>query len=280
MDISVYDNYSGVSRGFDFFQIDNNYKICDSLLAIICLRGTATFRIRLHDFEIKRCHSLVIGPDTPFYISKHSKDFHVDVVRVGEEAIYAVANEEFMKMDIDRLIFERPLNFISERKTRMFHIIHSYMKVLLTEHEDKYRSLTLLEYLKIFFFEACHILESNEQKSHIPRKERVITNRFFKLAENNFKENRKVEFYAREIGISHKHLANTMKKTTGKYPSEWLEDYAILEAKKMLRYSDDSVQNIAFDLNFATPSHFGKFFKAKTGLTPKQFRDNIKEIYK
>lgn len=280
MDISIYDNYSGVERGFDFFQIDNNYKVCNSLLAIICMRGKATFRIRLHDFEMKRGCSLVVGPDVPFYIADKTPDFHIDVVRVGDEALYAAANEDFMRMDIDRLIYERPLNYLTERKLRMFHIIHSYLKVLIRENEDKYKALTIIEYLRIFFFEACHIMESANRESHVPRKERVITNDFFKCAEKNFRTNRKVEFYADEIGISPKHLAFVVKKTTGRYPSEWLEDYALLEAKKMLRYTDESIQNIAFDLNFATPSHFSKFFKANTDMTPKEFRSQILDIYK
>ena len=46
----------------------------------------------------------------------------------------------------------------------------------------------------------------------------------------------------------------------------------MLEAKKMLRNTDESIQTISFDLNFATPSHFSKFFRSKTGMTPKEFR--------
>ena len=60
MDISVYDNYSGVNRDFDFFEIDGEYKICDSFLTILCMRGKATVKIRLHEFEISRGSYMLI----------------------------------------------------------------------------------------------------------------------------------------------------------------------------------------------------------------------------
>lgn len=276
MDISIYDNYSGAERGFDFFPVDDTYKSCDSLLAIICLRGRATFKVRIYDFEVRRCNSLVIGPDTPFYIVDHSADFHIDVVRIGR-SVYEMAENEFSKLEINRLVFDRPLNFISEKKTRLFHIIHSYLKVLIREEGDKYRDMIIYEYLKIFFYEACHIMESSIQKATMPKRDRSITNTFFKDSEKHFRENRRVEFYAAKIGISPKHLAYTLKKTTGKYPSEWLEDYVLLEAKKILRSTRERIQDISVDLNFATPSHFSRFFKAKTGMTPKDFRNKTIE---
>ena len=272
MDISIYDNYSGVQRDFDFFPIDGEYKTCDSLLTIICLRGRATIRLRLHDFQITRCHSLIIGAGIPFYIVDSSPDFHIDVIRVGESVFDVASYDAVIRKHLHRIIIDRPLNKISERKTRMFHIIHSYLKVLMREKRDYYRDVIVFEYIKIFIYEAGHILDESTSNPNLSKKERSITNSFFHLIERGFKQNRKVEFYADEIGISAKHLALVIKKTTGKHPSEWMENYALLEAKKLLKSTDESIQTISYDLNFATPSHFSRFFKGKTGMTPNEFR--------
>ena len=278
MDISVYDNYSGVSRDFNFFQIDGEYKMCDSLLLILCMRGHAKFRIRLLDVEISRGSYLAIGPNDPFFIVESSSDFHIDVVRIGESA-FALTYDEVLKNRLERLLINRPTSKISEKKTMMFHIIHSYLKVMIKEKHDFYRDLILLEYVKIFLYEACHILDDTYSESNISQKERNITGDFFILVEKRFKEDRKVDNYAQELGITAKHLAYVIKKTTGKHPSEWLESYVLLESKKLLRNTDESIQNIAFDLNFATPSHFSKFFKDRTNMTPKEFRAQIIDIY-
>lgn len=273
MDISIYDNYSSAERDFNFFHIDGEYKSIDSLLAIICLRGSARFRVRLHDFDVKRSNSLIIGPDTPFFISDSTPDFRIDVVRVGGRILEKLL-VEFMKIHLDRLIYDRPLNVLSERKRLMFHIMHSYMKTLSKEHDSRYRELIMFEYVKIFFLESCHIMEEGIQASKMSMRDRQITNGFFRSAEKNFIRNRKVESYADELGISAKHLALTLKRTTGRYPSEWLEDYTILEAKRLLKNSNENIKGISYDLNFSTPSHFTKFFRDRTGMTPKEFRSS------
>lgn len=278
MDISVYDNYSGAVRDFNFFQIDGEYNMCDSLLLILCMRGRARFRIRLLDVEICRGYYLAIGANDPFFIVDSSEDFHIDVVRIGSSA-FALSYDEVLKNRLERLLINRPTSKISEKKTMMFHIIHSYLKVMIKERHDFYRDMILLEYVKIFLYEACHILDDTYSESNISQKERNITGDFFIMVEKRFKEDRKVDNYAKDLGITAKHLAYVIKKTTGKHPSEWLESYVLLEAKKLLKSTDDSIQNIAFDLNFATPSHFSKFFKDRTDMTPKEFRAQGIEIH-
>ncbi len=273
MDISVYDNYSGVNRDFDFFEIDGEYKICDSLLTILCMRGKAIVKIRLNEFEISRGSYMLIRSHDPFQIVESSDDFHIDVVRVGD-SVFALTYDDVLKKRLDLLSIQRPTSKISARKTMMFHIIHSYLKVLIKERNDFYRDMILYEYVKIFLYEACHILDDTTSQSNLGKKDRSITNQFFQFVDKEYKENRKVDHYAELIGITPKRLAHVIKKTTGKYPSEWLENYAVLESKKLLRSTDESIQNISYDLNFATPSHFVKFFKARTGMTPKEFRDN------
>lgn len=277
MDISIYDNYSGADRDFNFFHIDGEYKMCDSLLAIICMRGRARFRIRLRDYEIRRGSYLLIGANDPFYIAEKSEDFRIDVVRAGD-SIFDLSYDDILKQRLEKLIIQKPTNVINNKKLLMFHIIHSYLKVMIKERNDFYRDMIIFEYIKIFLYEACHIMDDTQSEGTPKSKERNITGRFFHLVENGYKENRKVDSYAEKIGISAKHLAYVIKKTTGKYPSEWLENYVLLEAKKLLRNTDLSIQEISYDLNFSTPSHFGKFFKNQTGVTPKEFRKRILNI--
>jgi AraC-like DNA-binding protein len=274
MDISIYDNYSGADRDFNFFHIDGEYKMCDSLLAIICLRGKARFRIRLRDYDIRRGSYLLIGANDPFYIVENSDDFRIDVVRAGD-SVFDLSYDKILKQRLEKLLIQKPTTIINNRKLLMFHIIHSYLKVMIKERNDFYKDMIIFEYIKIFLYEACHILDDTQSEGTPKKKERNITSHFFNLVENKYKENRKVEYYAREIGITAKHLAFIIKKTTGKYPSEWLDNYALLESKRLLRSTDLSIQEISYDLNFATPSHFGKFFKKETGITPKKFRDSI-----
>lgn len=278
MDISIYDNYSGVEKDFEFFNLDGQYQECDSLLCAICMRGTATIKIRLQEYQMKRCDFLVIGPHIPFYIVEQSDDFHIDIIRAGL-SIFDFATEDFLKIHLERLTRGCPICTLTARKLIMFHTIHSYLKLLVKVENNRYRNLVVYEYIKIFFYEVCYILDNQHKRIKIPKRDREITKEFFRSIESNFRNNRKVEFYADRIGVSPKHLAHVIHNVTGKYPSDWIEGYLLLESKKLLRKTKDSIQVISFDLNFATPSHFGKFFKDKTGQTPREFRKAAESAY-
>lgn len=243
------------------------------------MRGTATIRIRLQDYKIKRCDFIVIGPNIPFYIVEQSEDFHIDIIRAGLSVFDFATTEDFLQIHLNRLTRGCPVCTLTGRKLIMFHTIHSYLKILAKGESNRYRDLIVYEYIKLFFYEVCYILDHQLAKSTIPKRDREITKEFFLTVEQNFRNNRKVEYYAEKIGITAKHLAHVIHNVTGKYPSEWIESYLILESKKLLRKTKDSIQVISFDLNFATPSHFGKFFKDKTGMTPKEFRKMSESAY-
>ena len=279
MDISIYDNYSGVERDFDFFNLDGQYVECDSMISAICMRGTATIKIRLLEYNIKRGDFIVIGPNIPFYIVEQSDDFHIDIIRAGLAVFDFATSEDFLQIHLNRLTRGCPVCTLTGRKLIMFHTIHSYLKILAKGESNRYRDLIVYEYIKLFFYEVCYILDNQLAKSKIPKRDRETTREFFIMVEQNFRNHRKVEFYAEKLGITAKHLAHVIHNVTGKYPSEWIEAYLILESKKLLRKTKESIQVISFDLNFATPSHFGKFFKDKTGMTPKEFRKMSESAY-
>lgn len=100
-----------------------------------------------------------------------------------------------------------------------------------------------------------------------------LTDSFLTLVQKHFREERFLEFYARELGITSKHLSRVVKAQTGMSPVDWIERYVILEAKVLLRSSTLTIQQIADNLHFSSQSFFGKHFKKHTGKTPGEFRN-------
>ena len=72
--------------------------------------------------------------------------------------------------------------------------------------------------------------------------------------------------------LSSKHFSTVIKKVSGKTAGQWIDEYVILEAKTLLKYSGMSIQEIANALNFSTQSFFGKYFKQHTGYSPSRFK--------
>ncbi|NII84280.1 MULTISPECIES: helix-turn-helix domain-containing protein [unclassified Pedobacter] len=99
-----------------------------------------------------------------------------------------------------------------------------------------------------------------------------LTNRFKKLVGLHYLTKRQVADYAEMCGVSPNHLNRTVKENLGITASEAIKEMLLQEAKLLLRYTDNSVAEIAYKLNFTEPASFNRFFKSISGETPLVFR--------
>jgi len=86
-----------------------------------------------------------------------------------------------------------------------------------------------------------------------------------------------IKDFAALLYIHPTHFSNTIKLTTGKSPCDFLDDRVTEEAKRMLRDTAVPVADICYKLTFNEPTNFTKFFKAMTGMTPRQYRKQLNE---
>jgi AraC family transcriptional activator of pobA len=97
--------------------------------------------------------------------------------------------------------------------------------------------------------------------------------------EENFRELHEVSAYAALLHISAGHLSEVVKAQSGKSAIKHLHERLVLEAKRLLFYTSQSLKEMAFDLGFSDPSYFNRFFKRETGLTPADYRASIRKMY-
>ena len=95
---------------------------------------------------------------------------------------------------------------------------------------------------------------------------------FIRCLYENYRTERSVSFYAAQLHITPKYLTTIIKSVSGRSATEWIDEYVILEAKNLLRYSSMSIQEVAYTLNFPNQSFFGKYFKHHTGMSPTQYK--------
>ncbi len=81
-----------------------------------------------------------------------------------------------------------------------------------------------------------------------------------------------VSYCGKELGMSPKYLSDLLKRETGKNAKAHIDDFLIHRAKNRLLSSMTSISEIAFDLGFEYAQHFSTVFKAKTGMSPSEYR--------
>jgi len=105
-----------------------------------------------------------------------------------------------------------------------------------------------------------------DEKFHIIRK-------FNLLVEANFKTEHTVSFYAEQLCKAPKTLSNLFAIFNQRTPSQIIQERIIVEAKRLLYYTDRSIKHITFELGFEDVSYFSNFFKKNTGASPSDFRN-------
>lgn len=96
--------------------------------------------------------------------------------------------------------------------------------------------------------------------------------RFHELIDSHFRERRPVSFYAARLGVLTAQLNSTCRRRAGRSAQQLIHDRLLLEARRLLAYSDLDVAAISYALGFRDPSYFSRFFTRALGRSPSEFR--------
>lgn len=96
--------------------------------------------------------------------------------------------------------------------------------------------------------------------------------RFQEYLEEHITSTRSVKDYAKMLKMTPKHLNTICKAVSGTTAKQYIDNFMILEIKRLLATSNSSGQEISFDLGFEEPTNFVKYFKKHSGQSPSQFR--------
>lgn len=106
----------------------------------------------------------------------------------------------------------------------------------------------------------------------VPQQNQLILFQFRKLVDSYYAEKRLPKDYAAMLYITPNHLNALVSDLLGKSAGEVIRDRILLEAKRLLVNAELNIAEIAYQLSFTDNSHFTKFFKKYTGVTPEEFR--------
>lgn len=124
---------------------------------------------------------------------------------------------------------------------------------------------------------AAHVLKYYAtRKIILPNYEEGLTQHKLKQAfeyiDAHLQDNVSLADISRELGMSQYYFCRLFKQSTGMTPHAYLIQQRVERSKQLLRRNELTINEIAIDCGFANPSHFAKWFRRHTGLSPKQFR--------
>lgn len=96
---------------------------------------------------------------------------------------------------------------------------------------------------------------------------------FKEILQSEVRKTRNIDYYAQQLGISRVTLNKCVKRQFGVTVSEMVNEFILFEIKSVLSYTKLNINEISYLLHFSHANHLTRFFKAQTGITPKEFRN-------
>lgn len=112
-----------------------------------------------------------------------------------------------------------------------------------------------------------------------PSADTLLLKTFQANVDASFRERHEVRDYASLLNLSADYLSEVVKQQSGKPAIKHIHERIVLEARRLLFHTNDSLKEIAFNLGFADASYFSRFFKRETGLTPADYRHSSRKMY-
>lgn len=161
---------------------------------------------------------------------------------------------------------------IAKKQIRPLQLLWEILIMEIEEEEDELQIEMLRILLKRFLIICVRIFKN---QNFIGEKENTsisIIREYNFLVEKYFKSKTTVSDYAKLLYKSPKTLSNLFKKHIDQTPLQIISERRLLEAKRLLWYTDKNIQEIADELSFSDIQAFSNFFKKNTQLTPTAFK--------
>jgi len=281
--IPVHKLQDRTDRGFllkHFTQEDIDYKQSDFVGAhrddhymfFIMMRGSGSTIV---DFEEK-----TVSENQLYYILPEQIHYRI---KTNKAKGWFIAVDPSLVDPECRNVFESWLGF-QEPVTLSPDEIGDYDKLLsivdrkMANQSERSMNLNILYALLHSFFELAasniSVLTNVDANNSRPAE---LSMRFKKLLNENIRAYKSPSDYADMLHISEPYLNEALKKITGSSVSFWIKYKIMIEAKRLLCFSDLTVKQIANDLGFENHSYFSRFFNKETGMTALTFRNRVKD---
>jgi AraC family transcriptional regulator, transcriptional activator of pobA len=240
------------------------------------LGPTLEIKYNLISYSVPKNSLFIIHPGIIHVIKEVD---HLPTISLGFTHDFLAASM-LHKKHVDALGFlspqSDPLFLLTSEEAQTLYTLMVYLREMAKNRDHPFKEEMIYHGFNLFMLEVGALARKyrvNEEQG-MTRQQDILT-RFLKLLAEHFKEERSVQFYANALFVTPKHLTKTVKELTTKTCGEFIDEMVIAEAKILLDDLSYSVGQVADYLHFSDQFFFSKFFKRRTGLSPKEYKNSL-----
>ena len=248
----------------------------NALIIGVGTEGETSLTSNLQEFRLKKDSLFIFSPKHILQVQSNNR-FKAHLIVIAPDFLKRINIDTKRMMPLFLQFGSLPCMELTHAESQSLRSFISMVAQELKGSETDFSSEIIGGLIAATIYKVGDILthyltEHPEVDSPIHNRAEEYFRQFTELLGEHYKHERSVGFYARQLCITPKYLTTLIKRISGKSVSEWIDNYVILEAKTLLKYSNMSVQEIAYYLNFPNQSFFGSYFKRNVGMSPSQYK--------
>ena len=248
----------------------------NALIIGVGTEGETSLTSNLQEFRLKKDSLFIFSPKHILQVQSNNR-FKAHLIVIAPDFLKRINIDTKRMMPLFLQFGSLPCMELTHAESQSLRSFISMVEQELKGSETDFSSEIIGELIAATIYKVGDILthyltEHPEVDSPIHNRAEEYFRQFTELLGEHYKHERSVGFYARQLCITPKYLTTLIKRISGKSVSGWIDNYVILEAKTLLKYSNMSVQEIAYYLNFPNQSFFGSYFKRNAGMSPSQYK--------
>lgn len=239
---------------------------------LICQKGKAELTINFKDYHLKESDVLVFADRDIVIFNRQSPDFKCFYCLMtrgfASEVAYPLPTELFSYLHY----FPQLTPNIKHRTTIERWIEQAQF---IQKNSQRYLRIMLCNHIQNFFLIlAERIGDLTAFPSIKYSRQEMICWRFWELVKENCHQERAVNYYAKQLGITPYYLSQLTQHFFIDAPKVLIDRQVILEIKRKLIQTKYSIEIIADQMNFNDPSYLGRYFKRHTNVSLTEYRTN------
>ena len=248
----------------------------NALIIGVGIEGETSLTSNLQEFRLKKDSLFIFSPKHILQVQSNNR-FKAHLIVIAPDFLKRINIDTKRMMPLFLQFGSLPCMELTHAESQSLRSFISMVEQELKGSETDFSSEIIGGLIAATIYKVGDILthyltEHPEVDSPIHNRAEEYFRQFTELLGEHYKHERSVGFYARQLCITPKYLTTLIKRISGKSVSEWIDNYVILEAKTLLKYSNMSVQEIAYYLKFPNQSFFGSYFKRNAGMSPSQYK--------
>ena len=243
------------------------------ILIALCTKGQVEYSLDTQSHTVRPGELLVISERHVVNNYASSPDFEGLAMILSVDFFREVINDVADLSAVFLLARSKPVMALSEHEMRIFTNYFYTIKDRIESVNNHFRKALVRTLLLALLYDMSNVVYQFQQTTDQRLKRGdIIFKRFIKMVEEYCGRERRVSWYAGQLGITPKYLSETVKEISRRTPNEWIDNYVIVELRVLLKNTTKSIKQITEEMHFPNQSFLGKYFTDHVGVSPSEDR--------